>query len=132
MLNINMEGSKAYAQHFQLSFHVFQSFLLNTKVSTHVLQSFFAQHKSSITQVLQCSPLNTNHQSLSSAPKLPAQHKTSRQSCASGSTPNTNKHIYISTIIDLRPIYKTNHHVHMHWGLRPNIKRKHQYNNHNQ
>ena len=49
MLNINMEGSRAYAQHIQLSFHVFQSFSLNTKVSTHVLQSF---------------SLNTIHQSL--------------------------------------------------------------------
>ena len=77
MLNINMEGSKAYAQHFQLSFHVFQSFSLNTKVSTHVLQSFSLitnnqSHKFSraprstqtlITYVLQISSLNTKHQS---------------------------------------------------------------------
>ena len=49
MLNINMEGSRDYAQHIQLSFHVFQSFLLNTKLSNNVLQRF---------------SLNTNHQSL--------------------------------------------------------------------
>ena len=37
MLNINMEGSMDFSQHIQLYFHVFQSFSLNTKVSTHVL-----------------------------------------------------------------------------------------------
>ena len=36
MLNINMECSRAYAQHFQLYFHVFQSFMLNINVSTYV------------------------------------------------------------------------------------------------
>ena len=40
-----MEGSKAYAEQFQLSFHVFQSFLLNKNVSTHVLQSFLLNTK---------------------------------------------------------------------------------------
>ena len=59
MLNINMEGSKAYAQHIQLFFHVFQIFSLNTKVSTHVLQSF---------------SLNTIHQSLKCS-RVHAQHK---------------------------------------------------------
>ena len=34
----------------------------------------------------------------SSALELPAQHKTFPQSCASGSIPNTNKHIYIYII----------------------------------
>ena len=34
-----MECSRAYAQHFQLYFHVFESFVLNTNVSTDVLQS---------------------------------------------------------------------------------------------
>ena len=83
--------------------------------------------QSVITHVLQSSLLNTNHQSLkcsrashstqiinhSSAPELPAQHKTSHQSYASGSTPNTNKHIHIPSIIGLHTIYKRNHHVHM-------------------
>ena len=52
MLNINMERSRAYAQHIQLSFQVCQRFSLNTKVSTHVLQSFL---------------LNIIHQSLKSS-----------------------------------------------------------------
>ena len=54
-----MEGSRAYAQHFQLYFHVFQSFSLNTKVTTHVLQSL---------------SLNTNNQSLKCS-TVRAQHK---------------------------------------------------------
>ena len=97
---------------------------------------FLAQHKSSITHVLQSSSLNTNHQSLmcyrapcstqiinhSCARELLAQHKTCHQSCASWSTPNTNNHIHTSSIIGLCPIYKTNHHVHMQWVLQPNIK----------
>ena len=108
--------------------------------------NILTQHKSSITQVLQSSSLNTNHQSLkcsrashstqiinhSSVPKISTQHKTYHQSCASGSTPNTNKNIHISSIIGLCPIYKTNHHVHMQWGLRLNIKIKHQDNHPNQ
>ena len=57
-----MEGSRDYAQHFQiLYFHVFQSFSLNTNVSTHVLQSFFLNKKILITHVLQSSLLNTKH-----------------------------------------------------------------------
>ena len=71
-----MEGFRGYAQHFQiLSFHVFQSFSLNTNVSTHVLRSsslntninypcsleLLAQHKTLSTHVLQSSSLNTKH-----------------------------------------------------------------------
>ena len=55
-----MEGSRAYAQHFQLSFHVFQSFSLKKKVSTPALE-ILTQHKSSITQVLQSFLLNKKH-----------------------------------------------------------------------
>ena len=103
------------------------------------------QYKSSITQVIQSFPLNTNHRPLkcsrasrstqiinhSSAPELPAQHKTSHQSCASRSTSNTKKNIYISTIIGLRLIYKTNHHVHVYLGFSTQYKIKHQDNHHN-
>ena len=46
----------------------------------------------------------------SSVLELLAQHKTSHQSCAWRSTPNTDKHIYISSIIVLRPKYKKTHH----------------------
>ena len=94
MLNIHMEGSKAYAQHFQLSFHLLQSFLFNTKVSNHVLHSSLLNKNH---QSLMCSraPRSTQIINHSCAPKLPVQHKTSYQSCASGSIPNTNKHIYI-------------------------------------
>ena len=53
MLNINMELSRAYAQHFQLYFHVFQIFMLNTNVSTHVLQSLSLNTKHLIDYVLQ-------------------------------------------------------------------------------
>ena len=61
MLNINLECSKAYAQHFKfLSFHVLQSFMLNTNINNHVLQSFL---------------LNTNIK-YSCALELLAQHKT--------------------------------------------------------
>ena len=139
------EGFRAYAQHFQiLSFHVFHSFLLNTNVSTHVLQRS-SLNTTLITQVLQSSLLNTKHYSpmCSRDPcstqiitsimcfKVHAQQKTSHQSCASGSTPNI-RSIYISSTIGLHPVYKANHHVHMQWGLRPNIKIKHQHNHHNQ
>ena len=54
--------------------------------------------------------------------ELLTQHKTSCQSCTSRSTPITNKHIHISSIIGLCPINKKNHHVHMQWGPCPNIK----------
>ena len=60
-----------------------------------------------------CSTQIINH---SSALEIPAQHKTSHQSCALGSMPNK-KHIYtyISLTIGLRPTYKTNNHVYMQW-----------------
>ena len=74
----------------------------------------------------------------SCAPQPLAQHKTYHRSCASGSIPNT-KHfinhvlqgpcpiqptyIYIYIINNwLTPNIQNNHHVHMQWGLRPNIK----------
>ena len=127
MLNINMEGSRAYAQH--------QHGRLQGLCPTHPIifscvLELLAQHKgmysrsraSRSTQII-------NH---SSDPKLLSQDKTSRQSFSSRSTPNTNKHIDISSIIGLCPICKTNHHVHMQWGLQPNIKIKHPDNHHNQ
>ena len=52
---------------------------LNTIINTHVLQSF---------------SLNTKHQLLIFS-RAPYSTQTSHQSCASGSTPNTRKHIYI-------------------------------------
>ena len=118
-ININMEGSRDYSQHIQLSFHVFQSFSLNKNVSTHVLQSFLlntnyqslmclellAQQESSITHVLQSFPLNTKHliNHVLQGPLL------------------THKIIHKTYVTRLCPIYKTNHHVHMQWGPRPNI-----------
>ena len=74
----------------------------------------------------------------SCSPEPLTQHKSSHWSCASGSTPNT-KHfinhvlqgpcpiqptyIYIYIINNwLTPNIQNNHHVHMQWGLRPNIK----------
>ena len=69
-----MEGSRAYAQHIQLSFHVFQSFLLNTKVSTHVLQSFSLNTNR---QSLKCSKDPRSTQNISSIMcfRVHAQHK---------------------------------------------------------
>ena len=73
MININMEWSRAYAQHCQLYFHVFQRFMLNTKhLIDHVLE-------------------------------VPC--------------PTQNIYIHISSTIGLRPIYKSNHHVHIQWGI---------------
>ena len=106
--------SKAYAQHQHgmlqslcpifpnYIFHVFQSFMLNTNVITHVLQSLLLNAKHIIDHVL----------------KSPHPTQTFHQPCALGSIPNT-KHIYtyISSTIGFRPTYKTNHHVHMQWGL---------------
>ena len=86
----------------KLYFHVFQSFMLNKNV------------------LLLCSGSFLSTQNISSIMcfKVHAQHKTFRQSCALGSIPNTtNIYIHISSIIGLRPLDKTNHHVHMQWGL---------------
>ena len=64
MLHINMEGSIDYAQHIQLSFHVFQSFSLNT-----------------IHQSLKCSRARRVTQNISSIMcfRVHAQHKTFHQ-----------------------------------------------------
>ena len=65
-----MEGSKAYAQHFQLIFscvpklhaqhkyntHVLQSFSLNTTLTNHVLHSSLLNIKHLINHVLQGPP----------------------------------------------------------------------------
>ena len=75
MLNINMKGSRTYAQHFQiLSFHVFQSFSLNTKLSTRVLQSFSLN---TIRESLKCSGAPRSTQNISSVMcfKVHVQHK---------------------------------------------------------
>ena len=79
--------------------------------------------QTSNTHVLQSFSLNTNIK-YPCAPDLLAQHKTSHQLCDLGSTPNTWNHIYITFAIGLRPIYQTNHHVHVQWGIRPNIPNK--------
>ena len=104
----------------------------------------YAQHQHGMLQILcptfpiifSCVPdIYAQHKrKYSCVPEPLAQHKTSHRSCDSGSTP---KHFinhvlqgphptqptfkYISSIIGLRPIYKTNNHFHMKWGLRPNI-----------
>ena len=48
-----MECSRAYTQHFQLYFYVFQSFMLNTNVSTLVPQSLSLNTNHLINHVLQ-------------------------------------------------------------------------------
>ena len=111
ILITNMEHSRAYAQHFHLYFHVFQSFMLDTNVSIHVLQSLSLNTKHLIDHVLQ-GPFPTQNISLIMCFRVHAQQ---------------NQHIYtyISLTIGLHPICKANHHV-------PNIKIKHQYNHHDQ
>ena len=110
MLNTNMEFSIFYAQHFQLHFHVFQSFILNTNVSTRVPEPL-AQHKTSHRSCASGSTPNTNISSIMCF-RVHAQHKhfinhvlqgphptqTFHQSCALGSTPNKNHFIYIYII----------------------------------
>ena len=81
MLNINMEGSRAYSQHFQIIFSCVLELHDQHKYKTHVFQSFSVN-------------TNINH---SCAPELLTQHKTSHQSCALGSMPNKNKHTYTHT-----------------------------------
>ena len=89
-----------------LSFHVFYSFTLNTNINTHVLQSFSLK-TTSITHVLQSSSLNT---------------KNLINHLLQGPCPIETR-IYISSTISLLPIYTTNHHVHVQWGLRRNISK---------
>ena len=79
MLNINMEGSRAYSQHFQLIFSCAPELHAQHKYKYSCALELLAQH-------------NINY---SCALELLAQQKTSHQSCASGSPPNKNKHIYI-------------------------------------
>ena len=135
MLNIKLEGSRAYAQHFQfLSFHVLQSFMLNINVSSLMCSigsrshkykyscapELLAQHKQ---QILMCSRASCSTQTSNThVPQSSRSTKISHQLCASKSTPITWNHIHKTYGIGLRPIYKKNHHVHMQWGLRPNIK----------
>ena len=147
MLNINMEGSRAYAQHIQLYFHVFHSFSLNTRVSTHVLQRFFlntnhqslkCSRASRSTQIINSSsapelPTHTNHQSLKCSRDSRSTQNISSMMCFRFDAQHKQGYIYISTIIGLRPIYKTNHHAHMQWGFRPDIyKNKISRQNHKQ
>ena len=107
---------------FNLYFNVFQSFTLNTNINTHVLQSFLLNTNIN-THVLQTFSLNTNIK-YSCAPDLLTQRKTSHQLCASVAIPNTWNHIFITYVIGLCSIYQTNHHVHVQWGLMPNIENK--------
>ena len=97
-------------------------------------QEFLAQQKSSITHVLQSSSLNTNHKSLVCSKASSSTQNISSVMCFRVHAQHKQAYIYIyiSSIIGLRPIYKTNHHVHMKWHLWTNIKIKHQDNHHNQ
>ena len=79
MLKINMEGSRAYAQHFELIFSCVPKIYAPHNYKYSCAPELLAQH-------------NTNY---SCAPELLTQHKTSHESCASGSMPNKNYHIYI-------------------------------------
>ena len=114
MVNINMECSRVYAQHFQLYFHVFQSFMLNRKCK------------------------------YSRAPKSFPQHKTYHRSCASGSTPNTKhfinhvlqgpcptQNIYIINNW-LTPNIQNKSSCSYALGSSTQYKIKHQYNHHDQ
>ena len=92
MLNINMECSRAYAQHFQLYFHVFQSFMLSTNVSTLVFQILLLNTKHLIDHVLQG--------------RRPARNISSIMCFRVHSQHNQHIYTYISSKIGLHPIYK--------------------------
>ena len=87
-----------------LSFHVFQSFTLNTNINTHVFQSF-SLNTTSNTHVLESSSLNTKHLI---------------NYVLQGPCP-THEILHKTYVIELRPIYQTNHHFHMQRGLRTSI-----------
>ena len=120
-----------------LSFHVLQSFILNTKVFiTSCVPELLIQHKYKHS----CAPevLAQHKYKHSCAPKLLTQQKHQIPICSRSprSTQNIssimhfrahaqNTKSYIKHIpFFLRPIYQTNHHVHVQWGLRPNIQIK--------
>ena len=73
-----------------LSFHVFQSFMLNKNINTHVIERFLL-NTTLITHVLQSSSLNTKHL-INHVLQGPHPTQTS---------------IYISSTIGFHPIYKT-------------------------
>ena len=109
--------SRAYAQHqhgrlqglcltLSIIFSCVSEILSQHKFKYSCAPEILSQHKTLITHVLQSYLLNTKHR-INHVLQGPRPTKTS---------------IYIY-IIGLRPIYKTNHHVHMQWGLRPNISK---------
>ena len=108
MLNINLECSRAYAQHFQfLSFHFHQSFMLNKKNSLLMFSRADAQHKH---QILMCFRARTQHNhQITHVFQSSCSTQKSNHSCAPGSTPNTCNHIYAKI-------------KHIHW-LAPNISK---------
>ena len=79
MLNINMEFSRAYTQHFQLYFSFVPKLYAQHKCKYSCAPEPLAQHKNLIDHVFQG----------------PCPTQTFHQSCASGSMPNTNIYIHI-------------------------------------
>ena len=123
--------SRSYAQHqhgrlrgptHPIIFSCVPELLAQHKGKYSCALELLTQHKSLITQVLQSSSFNTKHQSLKFSRAPRSTQNISSIMCFRVHTQH--KQAYISSIIGLRPIYKTNHHVHMQWGLRPNIKNK--------
>ena len=111
--------SRAYAQHqhgriqgicpsLPMIFSCVLEVLAQHKCKYSCALELLSKHKILISHVLQSSSLNTEHHlpmcsrtprstqiiNHSSAQEISTQHKTSHQSYALGSTPNTNKHIY--------------------------------------
>ena len=106
-----IQCSKAYAQHqhgrlqilfpiLPIIFSCVPDLLAQHKCEYSCAPELLSQHKILITHVLQSSSLN---------PKRLINH------VLQGPRP-TQTSIYISSIIGLHPIYKTNHHVHMQWS----------------
>ena len=98
--------SRAYAQHQHgrlrglfptlpnLIFSCVSELLAQHKCKYSCASQILTQHKILITHVLRA-PHSTQKINYPCALELLTQHKKSHQSCASRSTPNTNKHIYI-------------------------------------
>ena len=125
--------------------HVLLILLLSTNIKILMRPNPLTQHKLKITHVLQSLSLNKNIEyscvlelliqqktSNTNVPQILRSTQTSHQLCASGSMPITWNHIHKTYAIRLRPIYQTNHHSYVQWGLMPNIQNKTSKQHHKQ
>ena len=105
--------SRAYAQH--------QHGMLHSLCPTFPNYIFMCSKALCSTQMkmLMCSRASCSTQNISSITcfRVHAQHKHFINHVLQGPHPTQNIYTYISSTIGLHPIYKTNHHFYMQWGL---------------